>query len=118
MTLAKISDRSVFAAPAAIACRNSTRNRSVGVPLQNGAILAPVSEQIVFSSEQTLLPQSRLSFVGAKVSDKSVFTAPQAIGCAVSANSRFVAVAEQNGAILAPIRWCVESGQQAMQIWN
>jgi len=42
MTLAKISDRSVFAAPAAIACRNSTRNRSVGVPLQNGAILAPV----------------------------------------------------------------------------
>ncbi len=119
MTLAKISDRSVFAAPNAIAVAVSTRDSFVGVALQNGSILAPVSEQIVYSSEQTLLPQSQLSFAGAKVSDRSVFAAPNAIAAAVSTRDRFVGVALQNGSILAPVRWCVDSGQgQAMQVWS
>ena len=54
----------------------------------------------------------------AKISDRSVFAAPAAIAVAVSARDRSVGVLLQNGSILAPVRWCVDSGQQAMQVWS
>ena len=44
----------------------------------------------------------------AKISDRDVFASPAAIACAVSQRDRFVAFALQNGAILAPVRWCIE----------